>query len=148
MSNQATAQATISTRGSVFNVVGMERRIPPCPNSRSRKNLIWSDEIVSMLKSVSYAQSVNEERYMLKGVFQFGKENLSLVATDGRRLAVTRREMNISGAMKASLFCHLLPFPSWRNCLTWRIRKHFLYGPSGRFRTQNRERRGRNFRFY
>ena len=25
--------------------------------------------MVSMLKSVSYAQSVNEERYMLKGVF-------------------------------------------------------------------------------
>ena len=37
------------------------------------------------------------KRYMLKGVFfQFGKDNLSLVATDGRRLAVTSREMNIS----------------------------------------------------
>ena len=50
-----------------------------------------------MLKSVSYAQSVNEERYMLKGVFfQFSKEKLSLVATDGRRLAVTNREMKVS----------------------------------------------------
>ena len=45
-----------------------------------------------MLKSVSYAQSVNEERYMLKGVFfQFEKERMSLVATDGRRLAVTQK---------------------------------------------------------
>ena len=48
-----------------------------------------------MLKSVSYAQSVNEERYMLKGVFfQISKEKLSLVATDGRRLAVTDRKMD------------------------------------------------------
>ena len=47
-----------------------------------------------MLKSVSYAQSVNEERYMLKGVFfQINKEELSLVATDGRRLAVSSKKM-------------------------------------------------------
>ena len=50
-----------------------------------------------MLKSVSYAQSVNEERYMLKGVF-FKKEStdLSLVATDGRRLAVASKELTTS----------------------------------------------------
>ena len=38
------------------------------------------------------------KRYMLKGSFSFSsaKNNLSLVATDGRRLAVARREMNIS----------------------------------------------------
>ncbi len=92
-------KATISTRGSVFNVVGMEsKEFPPLPELKEQKEFdLERQEIVSMLKSVSYAQSVNEERYMLKGVFfQFGKDNLSLVATDGRRLAVTRREMNIS----------------------------------------------------
>ena len=92
-------KATISTRGSVFNVVGMEsKEFPPLPELKEQKEFnLERQEIVSMLKSVSYAQSVNEERYMLKGVFfQFGKENLSLVATDGRRLAVTRREMNVS----------------------------------------------------
>ena len=47
-----------------------------------------------MLKSVSFAQSVNEERYMLKGVFfQFEEDMLSLVATDGRRLAVANKPM-------------------------------------------------------
>ena len=50
-----------------------------------------------MLKSVSYAQSVNEERYMLKGVFfQINNEELSLVATDGRRLAVSTKKMKFS----------------------------------------------------
>ena len=43
-----------------------------------------------MLKSVSYAQSVNEERYMLKGVFQFNKDSLSLVAMTEEGLLLQR----------------------------------------------------------
>ncbi len=92
-------KATISTRGSVFNVVGMEsKEFPPLPELEERKEFKMDrQEIVAMLKSVSYAQSVNEERYMLKGVFfHFSKGNLSLVATDGRRLAVTNRDMNVA----------------------------------------------------
>ena len=47
-----------------------------------------------MLNNVSYAQSLNEERYMLKGVyFLFSEDELALVATDGRRLAVTKRAL-------------------------------------------------------
>jgi len=92
------AKATISTRGSIFNVVGMDsKEFPPLPELEEQKEFtLERNEIISMLKSVSYAQSVNEERYMLKGVFfQFSKEKLSLVATDGRRLAVTNREMKV-----------------------------------------------------
>ena len=85
-------KATIRTQGSVFNVIGMEsKEFPPLPELLESKEFsISREEISSMLKSVSYAQSINEERYMLKGVFfQLSKESLSLVATDGRRLAVT-----------------------------------------------------------
>ena len=92
-----TPKATISTRGSVFNVIGMDsKEFPPLPEIEERNNFtINRSELISMLKSVSYAQSVNEERYMLKGVFfQFDKEKLSLVATDGRRLAVTQKSIN------------------------------------------------------
>ena len=89
-------KATISTRGSVFNVCSGRKvkNFHRYPNLKEQEKFnLERQEIVSMLKSVSYAQSVNEERYMLKGVFfQFGKDNLSLVATDGRRLAVTRRK--------------------------------------------------------
>ena len=94
-----TPKATISTRGSVFNVIGMDsKEFPPLPELEERKNFtIKRSELISMLKSVSYAQSVNEERYMLKGVFfQCDKEKLSLVATDGRRLAVTQKSINAS----------------------------------------------------
>ena len=85
-------KATITTRGSVFNVVGMDsKEFPPLPElAESREFAISRTKLSSMLKSISYAQSINEERYMLKGVFfQLSENELSLVATDGRRLAVT-----------------------------------------------------------
>ena len=91
-------KATISTRGSIFNVIGMDsKEFPPLPELEVQKEFsLKRSEVISMLKSVSYAQSVNEERYMLKGVFfQFDQNMLSLVATDGRRLAVTNREISV-----------------------------------------------------
>jgi DNA polymerase-3 subunit beta len=49
-----------------------------------------------MLKSVSYAQSTDETRYILNGVyFNFKDGKLSLVATDGRRLALVAKEMEV-----------------------------------------------------
>ena len=50
-----------------------------------------------MLKTVSYAQSTDENRYVLNGVyFNFSDEKLTLVATDGRRLAITALDVVIS----------------------------------------------------
>ncbi len=94
VSSQGTPKATISTRGSIFNLVGMDsKEFPPLPELEKSKSFnLEREELASMLKSVSYAQSVNEERYMLKGVFFQKEENMiSLVATDGRRLAVTSK---------------------------------------------------------
>jgi len=94
VSSSGSPKATVSTRGSIFNLVGMDSmEFPPLPELENSKSFILErEELASMLKSVSYAQSVNEERYMLKGVFfQRDEDNISLVATDGRRLAVTRK---------------------------------------------------------
>lgn len=90
------SKSTITTRGSIFNIIGMEsKEFPPLPELEDRKSTeIRRDELTQMLKSVSFAQSVNEERYMLKGVFfQFEQDMMSLVATDGRRLAVANKPM-------------------------------------------------------
>ena len=90
------SKSTITTRGSIFNIIGMDsKEFPPLPELEDRKSTeIGRDELTQMLKSVSFAQSVNEERYMLKGVFfQFEQDMLSLVATDGRRLAVANKAM-------------------------------------------------------
>ena len=93
----ADPKATITTRGSVFNVMGMEsKEFPPLPTLEGQQDFdLDRAELIQMLKNVSYAQSLNEERYMLKGVyFLFSEEELALVATDGRRLAVTKRAMD------------------------------------------------------
>ena len=64
-------KTTISTRGSVFNLMGIQsKEFPPLPELEKGKGVdLKIDDLTLMLKSVSYAQSVNEERYMLKGVF-------------------------------------------------------------------------------
>lgn len=90
------SKSTISTRGSVFNLIGIDsKEFPPLPELEKSKSVeLKVEELAQMLKSVSYAQSINEERYMLKGVFfQMEKGNLSLVATDGRRLAVSQKQI-------------------------------------------------------
>ncbi len=46
--------------------------------------------ISKMIRSVSYAQSTDENRYVLNGVFfSFAENELTVVATDGRRLATS-----------------------------------------------------------
>ncbi|MGK0309364.1 MAG: DNA polymerase-3 subunit beta [Lentimonas sp.] len=84
--------AQITSGGSNFKIMGIAAdEFPPLPTFENRNvfELLQSD-IVSMLKSVSYAQSSDENRYILNGVyFKFADEKLTLVATDGRRLALT-----------------------------------------------------------
>ena len=92
-------KATITTRGSVFNVMGLDsKEFPPLPSLEGQRDFdLDRGELVQMLKNVSYAQSQNEERYMLKGVyFLFAENELTLVATDGRRLAVTGRNLEVT----------------------------------------------------
>jgi DNA polymerase-3 subunit beta len=92
-------QAKITSGGSLFKIMGLgSEEFPPLPNFENRKVFELSqEEIVNMLKSVSYAQSTDENRYILNGVyFNFTDEKLTMVATDGRRLGLTALDLNIS----------------------------------------------------
>lgn len=61
-------------------------------------------ELALMLRSVSYAQSTDENRYILNSVFfNFSEGKLSLVATDGRRLAMISRDMKIDHEDEGSI---------------------------------------------
>ncbi len=99
-------QAKITSGGSLFKIMGISaEEFPPLPTFENRKVFELSqDEIVNMLKSVSYAQSTDENRYILNGVyFNFADEKLTLVATDGRRLGLTALELEISEENAGSL---------------------------------------------
>jgi len=89
-------QAKITSGGSVFKIMGMgKEEFPPMPEFADEKAVaLEQEELATMLKSVSYAQSSDETRYILNGVyFSFKDDKLTLVATDGRRLALTSKEL-------------------------------------------------------
>ncbi|RCL34207.1 MAG: DNA polymerase III subunit beta [Puniceicoccaceae bacterium] len=99
-------QVKITSGGSLFKIMGISsEEFPPLPTFENRKVFELSqEEIVNMLKSVSYAQSTDENRYILNGVyFKFADEKLTLVATDGRRLGLTGLDLEVSEENTGSL---------------------------------------------
>jgi DNA polymerase III subunit beta len=94
-------QVKLTSGGSTFKIMGIGREeFPPLPEFGDEKAYtLDQSELVSMLRSVSYAQSTDETRYILNGVyFNFRDEKLTLVATDGRRLALIAKEMEVPAA--------------------------------------------------
>lgn len=91
-------QALIRSGNSKFRIMGIGReQFPPLPQFDDKRSYRLSQtELLKMLKRVSYAQSQDETRHILNGVyFDFQQGELVLAATDGRRLAVTRHNLEI-----------------------------------------------------
>lgn len=84
-------QAKITSGGSLFRIMGIgQEEFPPLPTIPSDQAFsITQSKLLHMLKSVSYAQSTDENRFILNGIyFNLQEEALTLVATDGRRLGL------------------------------------------------------------
>ena len=99
-------QAKITSGGSFFKIMGMNtEEFPSLPTFENRHVFELSQkDISSTLKSVSYAQSTDENRYILNGVyFNFADGKLTLVATDGRRLGLTAIEIEVTEDNTGSL---------------------------------------------
>lgn len=93
------AQAKITSGGSQFKIMGIaEDEFPPLPSFADQHVFeLPQDELLSMLKSISYAQSQDENRYILNGVyFVFADDKLTLVATDGRRLGLISKDLDVT----------------------------------------------------
>jgi len=90
-------QAKITSGGSLFRMMGIgQDEFPPLPSFADQHTFkVAQKDLVKMLRSVSYAQSSDENRYILNGVyFIFDDGKLTLVATDGRRLALVSSEVD------------------------------------------------------
>ena len=106
-------QVKIASGGSLFKIMGISRdEFPALPEfADDRSFTIEQSTLAGMLRSVSYAQSSDETRYMLNGVyFTFsepedadGSGKLSLVATDGRRLAKIDHDMEVGEGLSGNL---------------------------------------------
>jgi DNA polymerase III subunit beta len=94
----ANHQVKITSGGSHFKIMGIgAEEFPKLPDTADDKTFqLEQAELAGMLGNVAYAQSTDETRYILNGVyFNFKDGKLALVATDGRRLALVSKEMPV-----------------------------------------------------
>ncbi len=97
----ANHQVKIASGGSNFKIMGIgAEEFPKLPDTAEDKSFaLEQGELAGMLGNVAYAQSTDETRYILNGVyFNFKDGKLALVATDGRRLALVSKEMAVPAA--------------------------------------------------
>ena len=88
--------ATVQAGSSYFKIIGMSMRdFPPVPSPEGMFCYRIDQGVLrEMLRKTSYAVSQDETRRVLNGVLMAFKDNkLTMVATDGRRLALVDHEV-------------------------------------------------------
>jgi DNA polymerase III subunit beta len=93
---------SLSAGASFYKIKGLAaEEFPPIPQPKEdRKVMLPQEKIRGMMKKTSFAISTDESRYVLNGIFVSMKENkLTMVATDGRRLALVDEEVDIPQAV-------------------------------------------------
>jgi DNA polymerase III subunit beta len=91
--------ASIRSGSSFFKIHGLGAdEFPPMPQFKDEKKVVQPQENIRvMIKKTSFAVSTDESRYVLNGIFINLKEGkMTLVATDGRRLALVDEEVEIA----------------------------------------------------
>ncbi len=86
---------------SFFKIRGLAaEEFPPPPKFKEDKHVtLPQQKVKSMLRKTAFAISNDESRYVLNGIFFSLKEHkLTMVATDGRRLALCDEEVDISAS--------------------------------------------------
>lgn len=94
----------IKAGSSYYRVNGMPAEdFPPPPKFGEGRTLVLSQEkLRAMLRRTCFAVSNDETRYVLNGIFfSFKDHKVTMVATDGRRLALTDEEVEVEGEQGA-----------------------------------------------
>jgi len=98
--------AHITCENAQFKIMGIPKdEFPKLPELKD-KDMIKISQVLfkSMLNMTSFAMSRDETRYILNGVYMVIKKNLlRMVATDGRRLALTEREISLEKNIEKNL---------------------------------------------
>jgi len=84
---------------SYYKINGLAaEEFPPLPQFEEKKRVtVPQDKLKSMLRKTSFAISTDETRFVLNGIFMSLKEQkVTMVATDGRRLALVDEEVDLS----------------------------------------------------
>jgi len=89
----------IQSGASYYKINGLSAdEFPPPPRFKEDKKVVLPQEkIKGMMKKTSFAISTDESRYVLNGIFFSLKDHkLTMVATDGRRLALVDEEAEVA----------------------------------------------------
>jgi len=84
---------------SFYKINGLSAdEFPPIPKFKEDKKVALPQETLKgMMKKTSFAISTDESRYVLNGIFISLKDHkMTMVATDGRRLALVDEELDVS----------------------------------------------------
>ncbi len=87
----------IETQVCQFRIMGLAREeFPKLPEFKDKEVIkLEQGSLKQMLNLTSFAASFDETRYILNGIlFKINKNNLTLVATDGKRLAIIEKKLN------------------------------------------------------
>jgi DNA polymerase-3 subunit beta len=87
----------IETQVCQFKIMGLAREeFPKLPEFKDREAIkLEQAGLKQMLSLTSFAASFDETRYILNGIlFKLNKNTLTLVATDGKRLAIIEKKLN------------------------------------------------------
>ncbi|MCG3147401.1 MAG: Beta sliding clamp [Verrucomicrobiae bacterium] len=97
--------ASIRCGSSFYKIMGLpEEEFPRFPQADGKSLTIDQGVLRDMLRKTAYAVSSDETRYVLNGVYMaFKGDKLTVVATDGRRLALVERELEVPKGMEAEL---------------------------------------------
>jgi DNA polymerase-3 subunit beta len=91
--------STIRAGNSFFRIVGLaEDDFPPFPKTDGAISFKIEQSILKdLISKTAYAMSTDESRYVLNGtLFSFKEGKLTVVATDGRRLALVENELEFA----------------------------------------------------
>ncbi len=92
---------SVRSGASFYKIHGLSAdEFPPLPKFKEDKKVVLPQETVKgMMKKTSFAISTDESRYVLNGIFLSLKDHkMTMVATDGRRLALVDEEVDVSEA--------------------------------------------------
>ena len=90
---------SVRAGASFYRINGLSAdEFPPLPKFKEDKKVVLPQETFkSMMKKTSFAISTDESRYVLNGIFLSLKDHkMTMVATDGRRLALVDEEVDIA----------------------------------------------------
>src|SRR5579862_9893969 len=90
---------SIRSGPSFYKIHGLNAdEFPPLPKFKDDKKVSLQQETVkAMMRKTAFAVSTDESRYVLNGIYFSLKDNkMTMVATDGRRLALADEEAEIS----------------------------------------------------